>query len=77
MTNDEHSIIKNFPVKKLFNLNNHGCASLEETICIMTGHHGLFGYMWDGIPTISIKMVRMGFYQWWPLSMIYRRHHEK
>jgi hypothetical protein len=40
--------MKNFPVPKVFNLNNHACVGLEETIRIMAGHHGLFGLAWDG-----------------------------
>ncbi len=26
----------------------HACVGLEETIRIMDGHHGLFGFAWDG-----------------------------
>jgi hypothetical protein len=40
--------MKNFPVPKVFNLNNHACVGLEETIQIMAGHLGLFGFAWDG-----------------------------
>ena len=40
--------MKNFPVPKVFNLNNHACVGLEETIQIMAGHHGLFGLACDG-----------------------------
>jgi hypothetical protein len=40
--------MKNFPVPKVFNLNNHACVGLEETIQIMAGHHRLFGFAWDG-----------------------------
>jgi hypothetical protein len=47
-TNGVHSIMKNFPVPKVFNINNHACVSLEETIRIMAGYHGLFGFAWDG-----------------------------
>ena len=48
LTKGAHSIMKNFPVPKVFNLNNHACVGLEETIRIMAGHHGLFGLAWDG-----------------------------
>ena len=40
--------MKNFPVPKVFNLNNHACVGLEKTIQIMAGHHRLFGFAWDG-----------------------------
>jgi hypothetical protein len=40
--------MKNFPVPKVFNLNNHACVGLEETIQIMAGCHRLFGFAWDG-----------------------------
>ena len=45
-TNDTHSIMKNFPVPEVFNINNHACISLKETVRIMAGHHGLFGFAW-------------------------------
>jgi hypothetical protein len=48
LTKGAHSIMKNFPVPKVFNLNNHACAGLEETIQVMAGHHGFFGFAWDG-----------------------------
>jgi len=32
----------------VFNLNNHACVGLEETIRMMAGHQGLFGLAWDG-----------------------------
>ncbi len=48
LTKGAHSIMKNFPVPKVFNVNNHACVGLEETIRIMAGHHGLFGFAWDG-----------------------------
>jgi hypothetical protein len=48
LTKGAHSIKKNFLVPKVFNLNNHACVGLEETIQIMAGHHGLFGFAWDG-----------------------------
>ena len=47
-TNGAHSIMKTFPVPEVFNINNHACVSLEEMIRIMAGHHGLFGFAWDG-----------------------------
>ena len=47
-TNGTDSIMKNFPVPNVFNINNHACVSLEETIKIMAGHHGLFEFAWDG-----------------------------
>ncbi len=47
-TNGAHSIMKNFPIPEVFNINNHACVSLQETIRIMAGHHGLFGFAWDG-----------------------------
>ncbi len=40
--------MKNFPVPKVFSVNNHACVGLEEAIRIMAGHHGLFGFAWDG-----------------------------
>ena len=46
-TNGALSIMKNFLVLEVFNINNHACVSLEETIRIMAGHHGLFGFAWD------------------------------
>ena len=32
LTKGAHSIMKNFPVPKVFNLNNHACVGMEETI---------------------------------------------
>jgi hypothetical protein len=40
--------MKNFPAWKAFNINNHACVSLEDIICIMADHHGMFGFAWDG-----------------------------
>jgi hypothetical protein len=48
LTKGAHSIMKNFPFPKAFNLYNHACVGLEETIRIMAGHHRLFGFAWDG-----------------------------
>ena len=47
-TNGAHSIMKNFPVPEVFNINNHAGVSLEEMMRMMDGHHGLFGFAWDG-----------------------------
>ena len=43
LTGDAHFIMEIFSVHKVFNLNNHVCASLEDNICIMASHHGEFG----------------------------------
>ena len=44
----EHSIRKNFPVPKVFVLNNHACIDLEEAIRHIAGHCCGFGFAWDG-----------------------------
>lgn len=43
-----HSIMKNFPVQEVFEVNNHACVSLKETIMLAAGHRGGFNFAWDG-----------------------------
>ncbi len=38
ITQGKHSIMKNFPVQEVFEIDNHACVSLIETIRIMAGH---------------------------------------
>ena len=38
MMDGAHSILKNFPVQRVFNIGNHACVSLLETIILVTGH---------------------------------------
>ena len=45
----EKSILKNFPVSRVFNIGNHACVSLRETICMMAAHQGGFQWAWDGL----------------------------
>ena len=47
-TDGTHSILKNFPVQEVFEVNNHACVSLKETILLAAGHCGGFDFAWDG-----------------------------
>ena len=49
ITTGELSIMRNFPVNRVFNIGNHACVSLRETIGMMAAHHGGFSFAWDGI----------------------------
>ena len=40
----KHSIMKNFPVPKVFILNKHACIDLKEAILHIAGHRGGFGF---------------------------------
>ena len=40
-----HSIMKNVPVQRVFNIRNHACVSLLETILIVAGH---------GMPSLTL-----------------------
>ena len=42
-----HSIMKNFPVQKVFEINNHACVGLKETIRLAAGHGAKFNFAWD------------------------------
>ena len=42
------SIMKNFPVQRVFSIAGHACVSLLETFCIAAGHYGGFVFPWDG-----------------------------
>ena len=42
------SIMKNFPVQRVFSIAGHACVSLRETFCIAAGHYGGFVFPWDG-----------------------------
>ena len=48
ITDGRYSIMKNFPVQRVFMIENHACVSLRETILIMAAHHGGFEYAHDG-----------------------------
>ena len=47
-TDGSHSILKNFPVQEVFEVNNHACVRLKETILLAAGHCGGFDFAWDG-----------------------------
>ena len=47
-TDGSHSILKNFPVQEVFEVNNHACVRLKETILLAAGHRGGFDFAWDG-----------------------------
>ena len=47
-TDGNHSILKNFPVQEVFEVNNHECVRLKETILLAAGHRGGFDFAWDG-----------------------------
>jgi hypothetical protein len=49
-TDGTHSILKNFPVQEVFEVNNHACVSLKETILLAAGHRGGFDFACDGRP---------------------------
>ena len=42
-----HSIMKNFPVQRVFNIGNHACVSLLETILLAAGHGAKFNFAYD------------------------------
>ena len=42
-----HSIMKNFPVQWVFNIRNHACASLLETILLVAGHGAKFNFAYN------------------------------
>ena len=47
-TGGSHSILKNFPLQEVFEVNNHACVRLKETILLAAGHCGGFHFAWDG-----------------------------
>ena len=47
ITQGKHSIMKNFPVQEVFEIDNHACVSLIETIRIMAGHGAKFCFAVD------------------------------
>ena len=48
ITDGRYSIMRNFPVQRVFMIGNHACVSLLETIRIMAAHRGGFEFAWDG-----------------------------
>jgi len=42
-----NSIMTNFPVPKVSDINNHACADLKETILLAAGHGAKFNFAWD------------------------------
>ena len=48
VTEGTHSIMKNFPVPTVFDINNHACVSLVEVIRLMAGHGATFNFAYDG-----------------------------
>ena len=50
ITEGQHSVLKNFPVQTVFEIEGHACVSLEETIRLMLGHGAtpLYAYEYDG-----------------------------
>ena len=42
------SIVKNFPVLRVFSIACHACISLRESFCIVAAHYGGFVFPWDG-----------------------------
>ena len=47
MIDGAHSIMKNFPVQQVFNIGNHACASLLETILLVAGHGAEFNFAYN------------------------------
>jgi hypothetical protein len=43
----KHSIMKNFPAPKVFEINNHACVGLKETILLAAGHGANFNFAWN------------------------------
>ena len=50
ITEGQQSVLKNFPVQDVFEINGHACVSLEETLRLMLGHGAtpLYAYEYDG-----------------------------
>ena len=46
-TDGSHSILKNFPIQEVFEVNNHACVRLKETILLAAEHRGGFDFAWD------------------------------
>ena len=47
-TDGSHSILKNFPVQEVFEVNNHACVRLKETILLAAGHRSGLWSSGDG-----------------------------
>ena len=47
MMDGAHSIMKNFPVQQVFNIRNHACVSLLETILLVAGHGAKFNFAYN------------------------------
>ena len=47
MMDGAHSIMKNFPVQRVFNIRNHACVSLLETILLVAGHGAEFNFAYN------------------------------
>ncbi len=47
-TDGSHSILKNFPFQEVFEVNNHTCVRLKETILLAARHRSGFEFAWDG-----------------------------
>lgn len=42
-----HSIMKNFPSPRVFEIEGHACVSLKETIMLAAGHGAKFNFAWN------------------------------
>ena len=47
MMDGAHSIMEHFPVQRVFNIRNHACASLLETILLVAGHGAEFNFAYN------------------------------
>ena len=43
-----NSILKNFPVPKVFEINNHACIDLIEVMHLVAGHGAKFNFAQNG-----------------------------
>ena len=43
-----HSILKNFPVQRVFEIGKHACVDLKETVYLMAGHGAKFNFAKNG-----------------------------
>ena len=48
ITKGANSILKNFPVQQVFEIGNHACVSLKETVLLMAGHGADYNFGIDG-----------------------------
>ena len=54
VTTGKHTILKNFPVQKVYNIGEHVCVGLKETFRLSGAHGGDFRWGYNGSTKIKI-----------------------